>query len=82
MDGCKVQVLQLEVSNDHQGSDKIDLGMHFHHRTLITLAGTSRRQQLTWRRGVKRKQDMHAAQSATENLNQRWKAVCGRIKPG
>ena len=64
MDGCKVQVLQLEVSNDHQGSDKIDLGMHFHHRTLITLAGTSRRQQLTWRRGVKRKQEH--AQAATE----------------
>ena len=35
MDGCKVQVLQLEVSNDHQDSDKFDLGMHFHHRTLV-----------------------------------------------
>jgi hypothetical protein len=32
---CKIQVLQLEVSNDHQVSDKIDLGMHFHHRTNV-----------------------------------------------
>jgi hypothetical protein len=32
---CNFQVLQLEVSNDHQGSDKFDLGMHFHHRTLV-----------------------------------------------
>jgi hypothetical protein len=28
-------VLQLEVSNDHQSSDKIDLGMHFHHCTSV-----------------------------------------------
>jgi hypothetical protein len=31
----KIYVLQLEVSNDHQVSDKIDLGMHFHHRTNV-----------------------------------------------
>lgn len=47
VDGCKVQVLQLEASNHQQGSDEMILVCIFT-PPYITLAGRSRRQQLTW----------------------------------